>query len=150
MTKTIHHEFFFAHPVEKVWTYLTTAELMSQWLMPNDFEPVIGHDFQFRTKPIPSLDIDGIMYCKVLEIIPFKKLTYSWKAGPGSGKISLDSLVEWTLTSDEKGTTVKLEHSGFREIEDFNIYNGMNDGWKQKLHKIDDLLNAVPHDAANA
>src|SRR5690242_9528094 len=104
MTKSIHHQFFFPHPAEMVWEYLTNAELMAQWLMKNDFQPIVGHEFQFRTNPIPSLDIDGIMYCTVLEIIPFKKLSYSWKAGPGGGKITLDTVVVWELQSKEKGT----------------------------------------------
>jgi len=80
MTKVIKHQFFFPHPTEMVWEYLTKPELMEQWLMKNDFQPIVGHDFQLRTGPILSLDFDGIFYCKVLEIVPFKKLSYSWKS----------------------------------------------------------------------
>ena len=97
MTKSIKHQFFFPHPPETVWEYLTKSELMELWLMKNDFQPIVGLDFQFRTNPIPSLDFDGIFYCKVLEIVPFKKLSYSWKGGPGNGEITLDSVVVWKL-----------------------------------------------------
>ncbi|SHG42357.1 Uncharacterized conserved protein YndB, AHSA1/START domain [Chryseolinea serpens] len=142
MTKSIHHQFFFPHPPEMVWEYLTNAELMAQWLMKNDFQPIVGHEFQFRTNPIPSLDIDGIMYCTVLEIIPFKKLSYSWKAGPGGGKITLDTVVVWELQSKEKGTDLLLEHSGFLEIENLSLYNGMTDGWLKNVNKIAERLNA--------
>jgi uncharacterized protein YndB with AHSA1/START domain len=142
MTKSINHQFFFPHPPEMVWEYLTNAELMAQWLMKNDFQPIVGHEFQFRTNPIPSLDIDGIMYCTVLEIIPFKKLSYSWKAGPGGGKITLDTVVVWELQSNEKGTDLLLEHSGFSEIENLSIYNGMTDGWLKNVNKIAERLNA--------
>jgi uncharacterized protein YndB with AHSA1/START domain len=93
MANNITHNFFFQNPPEIVWEYLTTSELMAQWLMPNDFLPIVGHDFQFRIPPIPSMDFDGVIYCKVLEMVPPKKLTYSWKSGPGSGKITLDSIV---------------------------------------------------------
>lgn len=79
MTKSIHHKLFFSHPPEVVWGYLTKSELISEWLMENDFKPVVGHQFQFRSKPAPAIDFDGNVYCTVLEIIPFKKLTYSWK-----------------------------------------------------------------------
>lgn len=150
MTKTIQHQFFFAHPPEIVWEYLTRADLLSLWLMPNDFQPIIGHDFQFRTKPIPALNLDGIMYCKVLEMASPKKLSYSWKAGPGEGKIELDTLVVWTLQPKDNGTELSLVHSGFKEIENFDLYNGMTDGWLKNVQKIFALINAATHGTTNA
>ena len=150
MTKIIKHQFSFPHPPETIWEYLTKPELMEQWLMKNDFQPIVGLDFQFRTNPIPSLDFDGIFYCKVLEIVPFKKLSYSWKSGPGEGKITLDSVVIWKLESTDKGTELFLEHSGFAKKENLNFYNGLMHGWVEKLNKIAKLLNAVQHGHTNA
>lgn len=141
MIKTIKHQYFFPHPPETVWEYLTKSELMELWLMKNNFQPVIGAEFQFRTNPIPSLDCDGVMYCKVLEIVPFKKLSYSWSSGPGEGKITLDSVVVWKLQPTPKGTDVFLEHSGFEKEENLGFYNGLNHGWIEKLQNIDKLLN---------
>lgn len=141
MIKTIKHQYFFPHPPETVWEYLTKSELMELWLMKNNFQPVIGAEFQFRTNPIPSLDCDGVMYCKVLEIVPFKKLSYSWSSGPGEGKITLDSVVVWKLQPTAKGTDVFLEHSGFEKEENLGFYNGLNHGWIEKLQNIDKLLN---------
>jgi uncharacterized protein YndB with AHSA1/START domain len=149
MATSINHQFFFPHPPESVWEYLTNAELMEQWLMKNDFQPIIGYDFQFRTKPIPSLDLDGIFYCKVLEIVPFKKLSYSWKGGPGDGKITLDSVVVWKLQPKDKGTDLFLEHSGFSKIENLAIYTAMNDGWLKNIHKIAERINAAKHGTTN-
>lgn len=150
MAKVIKHEFFFPHPPEKVWEYLTNPELMTLWLMRNDFQPIIGFDFQFMTKPIPSLDFDGIVYCRVLEIVPFKKLSYSWKSGPGKGEITLDSVVVWKLQPTDKGTELFLEHSGFERMENLNLYNGLTDGWLINLKKIADRLNAAQHGHTNA
>ena len=150
MTKSIKHQFFFPHPPEAVWEYLTNSELMELWLMKNTFQPIIGHDFQFMTKPIPSLDFDGIFYCKVLEIVPLKKLSYSWKSGPGDGMITLDSLVVWKLQPTDKGTEIFLEHSGFDKEENLNFYNGLTHGWLEKFQKIADLLNTAQHGTINA
>ena len=150
MTKVIKHQFFFAHPPETVWEYLTKSELMEQWLMKNDFQPIVGSDFQFRTNPIPGLDFDGIFHCRVLEIVPFKKLSYSWKSGPGEGKITLDSIVIWKLEPKDKGTAVFLEHSGFAKPENLDFYNGLNHGWLEKLDNISKLLNAAQHVGSNA
>ena len=150
MTKSIKHQVFFPHPPEAIWEYLTRPELMEQWLMKNDFQPIVGLDFQFRTNPIPSLDFDGIFYCKVLEIVPFKKLSYSWKSGPGDDEITLDSVVVWKLEPKDKGTELFLEHSGFAKKENLNFYNGLTHGWLEKFQKISELLNAAPHGHTNA
>ena len=150
MEKIIKHRFFFPHPKEMVWEYLTRSELLEQWLMKNDFQPIVGHDFQFRTKPIPSLDFDGICHCKVLEIIPFKTLSYSWRGGPGTGEITLDTVVVWKLVPNDKGTELFLEHSGFGKQEHMNFYTGMTDGWLKNVQKIANLLNAPQHDSNKA
>lgn len=150
MTQHIKHQFFFPHPPETVWEYLTKSELMAQWLMKNDFQPLVGHNFQFRTGPIPNLDFDGIFYCKVLEIVPLKKLSYSWASGPGKGEITLDSVVVWKLVPKDNGTELFLDHSGFAKEENLNFYNGLNHGWTEKLQNIANLLNAAHHDTTQA
>jgi len=142
---TIKHTFFFPHPAEKVWEYLTKPELLSQWLMPNDIKPVVGHKFQFTSAPKPQLNHDGQNYCEVLEIIPFKKLTYSWKAGPERGIINLDTIVFWTLTPKDNGTELHLEHGGFKEGVNDAIYEGMNAGWVTHTNKISPLINQIPN-----
>jgi len=150
MTKIIKHQFFFSHPPEVVWEYLTKPELMELWLMKNNFQPITGTDFQFRTNPIPSLDFDGIFYCRVLEIVPFKKLSYSWQSGPGDGKITLDSVVEWKLQPTDKGTELFLEHSGFEKEENLNFYNGLSHGWLEKFDNIAKHLNTAHHGTIHA
>lgn len=149
MAASINHQFFFPHPPEIVWEYLTNAELMEQWLMKNDFQPIIGHDFQFKTNPIPSLNFDGIVYCRVLEIVPFKKLSYSWNSGSGDGKITIESVVEWKLEQKDQGTQLFLLHSGFSETENVNMYNALTDGWLKNLHKIADRINTRVNGTTN-
>ena len=149
MPTSIHHKFFFPNPPEVVWEYLTDAQLIEQWLMPNDFLPVVGYDFQFRTNPLPNFNFDGIVYCKVLEIIPFKKLSYSWKGGPGDRKITLDSVVVWTLHPTNGGTELILDHSGFKEVENFTMHSIMNEGWLKNIRKISEQINAANHGTTN-
>jgi uncharacterized protein YndB with AHSA1/START domain len=143
MTKSIRQEIFYPHPPTAVWEYLTKADLISKWLMPNDFQPITGHDFRFTTKPIPSLDLDGIFYCKVLEIVPLKKLSYSWKGGPGDGKFSFDTIAVWTLEEKDGGTMLYLEHNGFKDPENLALFNGMTKGWAENMQKVANLLKAI-------
>jgi len=149
MTKTIKHQFSFPHIPEIVWEYLTRPDLMELWLMKNNFQPVVGASFQFRTGPIPSLNFDGVCYCKVLEIVPFKKLSYSWQCGPGDGNITLDSVVVWRLEPTAEGTELFLEHSGFEKEENLAFYKGFLQGWVEKLQNIDKLLKTAQHANTN-
>ena len=140
MKTEIKHKWFYNQSPEEIWLYLTDADLIAQWIMPNDFKLVLGHDFTFRTNPIPSLDLDGIMHCKVLEIIPHKKLVYSWTAGPGNKVITLDTIVEWTLEKKDNGTELHLLHTGFKEAN-ISILTGMTDGWLKIMEKLVNVLN---------
>ena len=97
------------------WKTLTTADVIGQWLMPNDFEPVVGKKFNFRTKPMG--DWDGVVHCEVLEIIENRRLVYSWKGGSDENVkygARLDTAVTWTLVPVEARTRLKMVHAGFR------------------------------------
>jgi uncharacterized protein YndB with AHSA1/START domain len=135
METEIKNEWIYEQSPNEVWEYLTQADLIALWLMPNNFEPILGREFEFRIKPIPSLDLDGIMYCKVLEIVPFQKLVYSWKAGPGNDVVTLDTVVEWTLEKYGNGTKLLLKQSGFKKAN-FDIFTGMTDGWEKNIQKM--------------
>jgi uncharacterized protein YndB with AHSA1/START domain len=150
MTKNIHHQFFFPHSPEVVWEYLTRAELMEQWLMKNDFQPIVGHQFQFMSSPAPAIDFDGIVYCTVVEIVPHKKLSYSWKCGPGNGKITIDSIVEWTLRSKNNGTELQLNHDGFKVMENAAIFLAMDEGWLRHITLIAECINTAQHGTTNS
>ncbi|MEI8280635.1 MAG: SRPBCC domain-containing protein [Bacteroidota bacterium] len=149
MSKEIKHTVFFPHPVADVWDYLTQSDLIEQWLMPNDFKPIVGHQFQFKSRPLPQFDFDGNMYCTVMEIVPFEKLVYSWKGGPGNGIITLDSLVVWTLHPKDNGTELLLVHSGFKEMANMIMFDAMNDGWWRNMNKINELINTSKNGPTN-
>ena len=93
MTDAIRTDSFFPHPPEKVWRALTNPELLASWLMPNDFEPRVGHQFTFRTDPVPAHGFDGIIRCEVLELRrPGDGI--SWAGG------GLDTTVTWDLVPE--------------------------------------------------
>lgn len=135
MPADIKHEWLLAHRPEEVWELLTRPELIAQWLMPNDFKPVVGHKFQFRTDPRVKFGFDGNVYCEVLEVQPQQRLSYSWKGGPAPGKITLDSIVTWTLAPTTDGTRLLLEHTGFKGFRNLLGYLFMNAGWGRKIRR---------------
>ncbi len=138
MEQTIRHTVFYNHPPADVWEYLTKPELVEQWLMKSDIQPVLGHEFSFTTKPLPQFNFDGIMKCRVIEVVPIKKLVYTWQGGM-NGAVTLDSMVEWTLTEKNGGTELLLEHTGFNEVSAV-AFGPMNEGWRRNINKISELL----------
>jgi uncharacterized protein YndB with AHSA1/START domain len=122
------------HPPEKIWRALTEQHLIEEWLMQNDFQPVVGHRFNFRAKPV--MGWNGVTDCEVLEVIPITRLVYSWNASGEQAKDGLKSIVTWTLTPHTKGTHVRMEQSGFRP-QDEGGYRGMGSGWPGILGKLE-------------
>jgi uncharacterized protein YndB with AHSA1/START domain len=144
MERDLVIKWYFPHPTEKVWECLINPELVSQWLMKNDFKPIVGHKFNFHTKPIPKMGFDGIVYCEVLEIIPLRKLVYSWKGGPKPGVTGLDTLLTWTSSPENKGTKIVLEHTGFKGWKNFIASVFMESGWKKGIpRRMGKVLNEM-------
>ena len=124
------------HAPEAVWKALTTSELIARWLMPNDFAPVVGRRFTFRTRPMG--DWDGVVQCEVLEVEPARRLVYSWKGGASSNTkygSALDTVVTWTLTPVSQGTRLRLVHAGFRSPENDFAFDAMSPGWTRAVQE---------------
>lgn len=98
----------YPHPRALVWRALTERELLERWLMPNDFEPRVGHAFTFRTEPGPGFD--GVVHCRVLELVDRERLRITWAGGP------LDTEVTFTLADARGGTRLVVEQTGFRGL----------------------------------
>jgi uncharacterized protein YndB with AHSA1/START domain len=131
-TREIVVEETLPHTRAVVWKILTDGSLLSRWLMPNDFEPVVGKRFTFVTKPMGSWD--GVVHCEVLEIRPYEKLVYSWQGGSDDNEqygSRLESVVTWTLTAVETGTRLRLVHAGFRSPGNDFAFEAMSGGWRK-------------------
>lgn len=99
----------YPHPVERVWSALTSSEALAAWLMPNDFAPAVGHGFTFRTRPAPGFD--GIVRCQVLELEPPRRMVWSWAGG------TIDTTVTWTLEETaDGGTRLRMHQVGFHGL----------------------------------
>lgn len=118
-------------PPEKVWRALTQPHLIEEWLMQNDFSPVVGHRFSLRRNPQPDVKI--VVDCEVLVVEPSRRLSYTWEA------FGLASVVTWTLTATATGTHLRMEHSGFRADQP-QAYHGARAGWRQFFAALEQLL----------
>ena len=120
-------------PPEKIWRALTQPHLIQEWLMKNDFAPVIGHQFKLRG------DWGGVLDCEVLAIEPNKSLSYTWNHAHSDAAFNLQSVVTFTLTPTRAGTLLRVEQAGFKPDQK-QAYGGAKLGWKQFLEKLQSLL----------
>jgi uncharacterized protein YndB with AHSA1/START domain len=122
-------------PPEKLWRALTQPHLIEEWLMKNDFMPVVGHQFNFRADYLPNGKLD----CKVLAIEPNKTLSYTWGSTSDNAAFNLKSVVTFTLTPTPTGTHLRMEQSGFRPDQK-QAYGGAKYGWQQFFGKLEQVL----------
>jgi uncharacterized protein YndB with AHSA1/START domain len=113
-------------PPEKVWCALTQPHLIEEWLMKNDFKPVVAHRFNLRADW-------GVVDCQVLAVEPNKTLSYTW------GAYDLKSVVTWTLTPMSTGTHLRMEQSGFRPDQP-QYYQGAKGGWQGFFAALEQVL----------
>jgi uncharacterized protein YndB with AHSA1/START domain len=113
-------------PPEKIWRALTQPHLIEEWLMKNDFKPVIGHSFNLRADW-------GSVDCQVQTVEPDKTLSYTWAA------YGLESVVTWTLTPTSMGTHLRMEQSGFRSDQQ-QAYQGAKGGWQAFFAALERVL----------
>lgn len=125
MTEDIVHEATYPYPPAEVWRVLTTGSAIGAWLMETDFaEARVGHRFTFKDKP--RVGWSGVTECEVLEVVPERRLVYSFAAAEDK---TTPTKVEWDLTPTADGTRLRLRHSGFTGFKGWMMRMGMNNGW---------------------
>lgn len=119
------------HAPEKIWRALTEGALIAEWLMSNDFQPVVGHRFSFRATP--AANWSGIIECEVITVEPPISLAYTW------GALGMGSTVTWTLTPSNGGTLLRMEQRGFKPDQKAN-YKGAQYGWQKFIGNLERVV----------
>lgn len=114
--------------VTRVWHAITDKVEMKQWYFDlPEFKTEIGCKFQFEGGPD---DRKYVHLCRVTDVIPNKKLAYSWKYDGYSG----ESFVMFELFGEGDKTRVKLTHAGLETFPadnpDFDRKN-FEAGWTE-------------------
>jgi len=122
----------YSAPAATVWKALTDKDEMRAWYFDlAEFKPEVGFEFQFYGG---SDEKKYLHLCKVTEVIPGKKLTYSWRYDGYEG----NSSVTFELFDEGANTRLKLTHAG---LESFPANNkdfakeSFTQGWTHILDK---------------
>jgi uncharacterized protein YndB with AHSA1/START domain len=139
-TRSVVIERLIAQPVDKIWRALTQDALLEEWLMANDFQPVVGHRFPFRAAPMAHWN--GVTDCEMRIVEVNKRLAYTWSASGAEAAHGLKTLVTWTLTPSTHGVLLRMEQSGFRPEEESN-YQGAAYGWQKFLAGLERVVSGL-------
>jgi uncharacterized protein YndB with AHSA1/START domain len=134
-TRSVIVEREFPHPPEKIWRALTQPHLIEEWLMKNDFQPELGHRFNFRADPRPGWN--GMIDCEIMQVEPDKTLSFTWNSGEGD--LAIKSVVTLSLAPAGPGTVLRMEQTGFAPDQEQN-YQGAKYGWQHFLGRLDQVL----------
>jgi len=131
-TEPLIKEVLLDAPVSKVWKAITDRKDMKQWYFDiAEFKSQVGFEFQFEGG---KEDKSYLHLCKITEVIPGKKLAYSWRYDgyPGS------TLVTFELFAEGNKTRLKLTHEGLESFgtdnPDFAKENFV-EGWTYLIEK---------------
>jgi uncharacterized protein YndB with AHSA1/START domain len=119
----------FKSPLEKVWEAVTVKEKMKVWYFDlKEFKPEVGFEFRFLAGE--SENNQYLHICKITEVIPGKKIAYSWRYDGYEGI----SYVSFELFPEVKRTRLKLIHAGLETFPESNpdlAKEKFAAGWKQ-------------------
>ena len=119
-------------PVNKVWKTISDATELEKWMMmTTTFKAEKGKQFNFTADPTEGWD--GVFHCKVQEIIPNKKLVFTWN----TGFINADTLVTIELKENGSKTDLTLIHSGWEKmaVNQEQTKKSHSDGWDERFVK---------------
>ena len=139
MLDPIQHSKEIDATLDSVWKALTTPDLIEQWLMPNNFKPIVGKPFVFKWNP-DAKDDKGKTTCKVTQMIPKRQLTYTWR----EKGFPTYTMVTFELVPKPGSTLVTLTHDRWERFEKEkwrHYWAGLNNGWRDRV--LEDLASTA-------
>ncbi|MFC3800838.1 SRPBCC domain-containing protein [Cohnella sp. GCM10012308] len=138
MSLSLTLDFEYTTSIEKLWSALTDSGKLAKWIanihtgkpMENNFEPVVGHRFHFRTEP--SQYWDGLIEGEVLVVEAPNKVSYTWASGDEKHTVT------WTLQDLGDGkVSLHLEQTGFSNVHGLA---GAKSGWTKWCGELEKVL----------
>lgn len=116
---------------ERLWRAISNRDEMEKWYFNlKEFKAEPGFEFSFEGGPEDRVYVHE---CKVIDVVPEKKLSYSWtyKGIPGY------TVVSWELFPSGDGTLLRLTHSGLESFPADNpdlAAHNYDQGWRHIIN----------------
>ena len=112
-------------------------ELQKWWVDVPKLEQKVGGtlEFKFLKENSKRLQKDYVVKGKVLEIIPNKKLVYTWN--PVDEPELAGSVVTWSLQEDSDQTKVSVVHSGLDNCKNYDL---LLESWSYFISRLSNLF----------
>jgi uncharacterized protein YndB with AHSA1/START domain len=128
---TVIIEQTFNAPIATVWRAFTNENEMRKWYFNvQDFKLEVGNKFHFSAG---SSEKQYLHLCEIIEIVPEKKIAYTWKYDGFAGS----SLLTIKLVEQGHKTYLKLTHTDLETFaengNDFAIVS-FNEGWNHIIN----------------
>ena len=129
MKLDVAYEELLPHAIEAVWSELTDAAAISDWLMATDeFRPEVG--CRFRMKRMSNA---GWVTAEVLEMQAPRRMVWSWSVGDGNPP----SKVTFMLGREGEGTRLRLRHVGEFDPATAAIFR---DEWPGRIKALAEMI----------
>lgn len=119
---TIRRSIIVNAPISRVWEALATSAGLAWWLLPNNFQPLVGASFTFTTEPQDNWS--GVVRCQVVEIDEPHKLAFTWSEDTDVPP----SLVTFELHNLNGKTEICLVHSQREHLPE-DYVSKLDQGW---------------------
>jgi uncharacterized protein YndB with AHSA1/START domain len=130
-----------AHPPEKVWAALTTAEGLAAWFGNEaaiDLHPGGAAQMSWTGGPTAQMRVERVEEPAVF--------AFTWPIYGLPGDDPRRTYVEFTLTPAGTGTRLTVTESGFAQLPDDayrTAYDGNTEGWAKELGELAAYLDAA-------
>jgi uncharacterized protein YndB with AHSA1/START domain len=138
MIDTIERDILIRAPIERVWEIVTTPEHMGQWF---------GDAGASRTGDVITMawEKHGEADLEIVREEPPSVFAYRWDANV---KEAGQTLVEFTLTTEDSGTRVRVVESGFASLNATDdvraeLREGNVGGWEHELGDLERYAQTV-------
>ena len=135
---SIEREIVIEAPVERVWSVVTEAEHIGRWFGDAGAEIDLRPGGALRCSWAKHGTVHGV----VERVEAPRFFSYRWARPVGADvRHGNSTLVEFSLTPEEKGTRLRVVESGFRELEGTDAEKAKyaeenTGGWKSELAEL--------------